>query len=336
MTEGKKTFSDMFKDKKALLEKIWPWAALVIVVAAGAYYYFNGQKNLLTLEQAKTKATDFINQYLIQPGMTATISQVVEEGGLYKIDLTVNGQNYSSYMTRDGKKFFTSAIDMEEIEGEAAQEEQAQSVPKSEKPQVELFVMSYCPYGTQAEKGILPVLDLLKDKIDFKLKFVNYLMHGEAELTENLRQHCIAQQEPQKLNAYLSCFLKEGKAQNCLTSAKIDSAKLAACEKSTDAQFSLKKSFQDKTLWENPNYPPFAIFNEDNTKYKITGSPTLVLNGVTVSAARDSESIKKVICGGFTSEPSECQTTLSSQVPSAGFGTAAAASTDSTTANCGQ
>ena len=32
---------------------------------------------------------------------------------------------------------------------------------------------------------------MLKDKIDFELKFVYYAMHGEEEIDEQLRQHCI-------------------------------------------------------------------------------------------------------------------------------------------------
>ena len=44
------------------------------------------------------------------------------------------------------------------------------TVPKSDKPLVELFVMAYCPYGTQAEKGLIPVIELLGDKIDASIK----------------------------------------------------------------------------------------------------------------------------------------------------------------------
>jgi hypothetical protein len=69
--------------------------------------------------------------------------------------------------------------------------------------------MSYCPFGTQAEKGILPVVNLLKDKIDFKVKFVNYAMHGKKEIDENNLQYCIQKEEPNKYNSYLTCFLKE-------------------------------------------------------------------------------------------------------------------------------
>lgn len=311
--------------KKSFIEKVWPWAALAIVVAAAGAYYFYGQKITpsLTLEQAKIRAGEFINKNLMQGGATATISQVVEESGLFKISLNVSGQEYTSFMTQDGKKFFTTAIDVEAAQKESAtaQSQQNQAVTKTEKPSVELFVMSYCPYGTQAEKGILPVVSLLGDKIDFKLKFVNYLMHGEKEMSENLRQYCIEKQEPQKLSNYLNCFLKAGDAQSCLASEKIDVGKLASCEQTTDAQFKIKQSFADKNSWDNPNYPPFAIFSADNQKYGVQGSPTLIINGTTVAtASRDPESFKKAICDAFTNEPEACKTVLASVAPAPGFG----------------
>jgi len=314
--------------KKNFVEKVWPWAALAIVVIGAGAYYFYGQKITpsLTLEQAKVKAGEFINKNLMQGGATATIGQVIEESGLFKISLNVSGQDYTSFMTRDGKKFFTTAIDIEAAQKEsgAAQTtpaQQNQATPKTDKPSVELFVMSYCPYGTQAEKGILPVVSLLSDKIDFKLKFVNYLMHGEKEMAENLRQYCIEKQEPQKFNNYLTCFLKAGDAQSCLASEKIDAAKLASCEQATDAQFKIKQSFADKNSWGNQSYPPFAIFDADNQKYGVQGSPTLVVNGVTVNkVARDPESFKKAICSAFTNEPTACKTVLASAAPAPGFG----------------
>ena len=322
------------ESKKNLIEKIWPWAALVIVVAgAGAYYYFYGQNSVLTLEQAKAKAEEFVNKSLLQGQTTASILQVVPESGLYKIDLSVNGQKFSSYMTRDGKKFFMSAMDIESVESQVQEQAKAQTPSQTEKPKVELFVMSYCPYGTQAEKAILPVLSLLKDKVDFNLKFVNYLMHGQQELDENLRQYCIGQQEPQKLVDYLTCFLKEGKASDCLVVVKVDAAKLASCVKTVDTKFSLNKNFKDEASWGDSSYPPFAIFNEDNQKYSVSGSPTLVINETKIAAARDPESLKKLICGAFIEQPSECQTVLSTETPSAGFGEGASSGTSG---NCVQ
>ena len=42
------------------------------------------------------------------------------------------------------------------------------------KPQIDFYVMSYCPYGNQAEEAIEPVYNLLKNKADFKPHYVFY------------------------------------------------------------------------------------------------------------------------------------------------------------------
>ena len=47
-------------------------------------------------------------------------------------------------------------------------------VNSDNKPQVDFFVMSYCPYGNQAEELIKPVYDQLKGKADFKPRYVIY------------------------------------------------------------------------------------------------------------------------------------------------------------------
>src|SRR5680860_695813 len=100
-------------------------------------------------------------------------------------------------MSKDGTKFFQSGINMETFAEEQAtqaasgNDAQAPSanVPKSDKPSVELYVFTYCPYGTQSEKGIIPAVKALGSKIDFKIKQIG-AMHGDHEKIEAQRQLC--------------------------------------------------------------------------------------------------------------------------------------------------
>ncbi|MBU2592465.1 MAG: hypothetical protein ABH867_01520 [Patescibacteria group bacterium] len=46
------------------------------------------------------------------------------------------------------------------------------SPEKSPKPNVKFFVMSYCPFGNQAEAGLKPVTDLLGTAVDWELRYV--------------------------------------------------------------------------------------------------------------------------------------------------------------------
>lgn len=207
---------------------------------------------------------------------------------------------------------------------------------KLEKPKVELFVMSHCPYGTQIEKGILPVADLLGDKIDFNVKFVYYAMHGEKELNEQMLQYCIEKDQNSKYTTYLKCFLKEGNSDECVSEVGIDKAALDACVAQADTEFKITEKFNDKSTWSGGSYPPFDIYKTENEEYGVGGSPTLVINGVIAQTGRDPASLLEAICTGFTNKPAECSVALSSETPSPGFGFETAASAAQTAgAGCG-
>jgi len=113
------------------------------------------------------------------------------------------------------------------------------------KPEVELFVMSYCPYGVQAEQELLPFFEKYGDTLDFKLRFiVNQKeastenasgtlaftsLHGETELIENKRQMVIAELYPDKLFDYLLCradHLQEAWV-NCAKEVGLDVGRIA-------------------------------------------------------------------------------------------------------------
>ncbi len=270
------------------------------------------------LEQARLKAEAFINDNFMQEGQKVTVSDIKLESDLYKFKVNlVGGQSIDSYMTKDGSKLFESAIDMTDTSTEVNNETPSAVAPKNDKPIVELFTMSHCPYGTQIEKGIIPVVETLKDKIDFSIKFCDYAMHGEIELKEQLKQYCISKEQPDKYISYLKCFLISGDSNACSASAKLSS--LDSCISKTDTEFSVMKNFNDKSTWMG-NYPTFNVFAKENTQYGVQGSPTLIINGTIVESARDSKSLLATICSAFNNPPEECNTGLSSATPAPGFG----------------
>ncbi|MDD5331525.1 MAG: thioredoxin domain-containing protein [Candidatus Nanoarchaeia archaeon] len=277
-------------------------------------------KAKISKEDAVTKAINYINTEVLKGQGTATIVSSSDEGSLYKFNMDIGGSKYESYVTKDGTLLLPQGIEMVETES-TPEETEVTGITKSDKPVVELFVMSHCPYGTQIEKGIIPVAETLKDKIDFKIKFVDYAMHGEKEVYEQLRQYCIQEEFNDKYFDYLTCFLDKGDTtETCLDKVGIDKTKLKACEDKADTEFDITKNFEDKTSWSGGTYPQFNIYKEENTKYGVQGSPTLVINGAVVKSARDSESLLATICSAFNTTPEECNTKLSSETPSAGFG----------------
>lgn len=191
---------------------------------------------------------------------------------------------------------------------------------KRDVPNVDVFVMSHCPFGTQIEKGILPVWELFGDKINLAIRFVDYAMHGKKEVDEQLKQYCVQQQGKETFQKYLTCFLKEGKEGDaCNKAAGVDDGKLTTCMKEADAKFNISKDFDNKEKWMG-RFPPFGIDAALAKKHNVRGSPTLVINDVVVQSGRNPKAIQEAICRAFKQKPAECDKPLSAENPSPGFG----------------
>lgn len=311
------------KHMKMKKSSLWMMISGILAVLLIISVYNNGGfgkgGGKLSAKEAADKAVAYINTNLLQPGTTATASDVKEENNLYRVKLNIGGREYDSYITKDGGLLFPSAVDLT-AKAETPAQNTAQpatpTVEKSDKPSVELFVMSHCPYGTQAEKGMIPVAELLGNKINFEIKFVNYAMHGEKEVLEELNQYCIKAEQGNKFLPYLKCFLKAGDGASCLSEAGIDKTKLESCTKKTDAEFKVTENLKNPT----GNYPAFLINDKECDEYGVSGSPTLVINGKIVSSARSPAAYLATICSAFNKAPAECEEELSSASPSAGFG----------------
>lgn len=259
-------------------------------------------------EEARAMAEKYLNDNYGRAGYPAlTIASIEDTGSVYKLVVNIPNGTLESYLSRDGKYFFLEGDDL--------------TGGKADKPKIELFVMSHCPYGTQIEKGILPVIEKLGDKVEFDLKFCGYAMHGEAELSEQLTQHCIQKEEQAKLIPYLKCFLGSQNSSACQSEVKVDTEKIGKCVSETDKQYKVKELFADQSTWYSGKYPKFDVDGEAVAKYSVSGSPTLIINGKQVnSGRRDPQGLLAAVCNTFEEAPAECQEALSETTPSAGFG----------------
>jgi hypothetical protein len=306
-----------------------PLSIVVIVaglIVAGAFIFVSRGK-VLPAQEAAEVAINYINENFPAVNNSASLVEVTDEGDVYKIHLKISLESgeyeYDSYVTKDGKYLFPDGYKIEEeiAEEEPSGEETTTEVPVQDRPDVKLFVMSYCPYGLQAQKMFLPVYDLLKDKAEMGVYFVDYIMHDKKEIDENLSQYCIQEEEKEKYADYLSCFVEDGDSAGCLSLAGIDQEKLTACVSATDEQFNITALYNDQNTWLNGAYPQFNVESDMNDQYGVSGSPTVVINDqiVTVSP-RSPENFKEIVCQAFESAPEECSQALSEDVPSYGFG----------------
>lgn len=199
---------------------------------------------------------------------------------------------------------------------------------KSNKPEVKFFVMSYCPYGNQAEAGMEPVYQLLKNKVDWQPRYVIYKdycsrstgsekttceknnclktgdeiycsMHGVAELNQDIREICAFNLgDLNKWWQFVSGTNKNcnvGNIETCWTGeakkAGLDTNKITGCL----------------------NREKFALAKKETAemdKYQAFGSPAVFINGAAYNGGRSPEDYKKAICNAFETQPEECKTVL--------------------------
>ncbi len=326
--------NNVSKAKEKIKSNPWVMVSIVlgIVVIVLLFMVLRGgvTGNVISGDQAGNDIVTYLNE---KTGGGVEYVRNEDIGSLYKVTVSYQGQEIPVYTTKDGKYFVQGAIPMtgEVVGNLAADTETPKDVPKSDKPKVQAFIFSYCPYGLQFEKALFPVYDLLKNKADINIVAIG-AMHGEYEKQESLRQISIEQlYSRDKLFAYL----KEFNANTNIGSCGGDDTCL---NKYLPAIYS--KLGIDKTKVENyMKADALTIYDAQGSEASglgISGSPTFVINGVQVQVSRNADAIKKAVCSAFNTAPSECSQTLSTASPGAGFGTSASGSASSAAAGCVQ
>jgi hypothetical protein len=270
---------------------------------------------------------NFLSAY----GAIAKVTNSTIMGGItvMNVDIVQNGTTLSNgevYVSSDGELVLLGTMYNMSKPVPTVNQTQTQTdttattqAPKTDTPDVSLYVMAFCPYGQQAEDGMWPVLDLIKDKINFQLHYVIYSptyykgqestyclngtycsMHGVGEVNEDMRQKCIMQSYNSSVwLSYIKEINSKCSASNVDTcwegvaqAAGIDTAAVKNCFNSSATSFALS----EQTL---------------NEQYGVQGSPMMFINGVEYQGGRTADSYKTAICNAFNTAPSECGQALS-------------------------
>lgn len=324
-------------DKKAFFIGL----IVIVVIIVGAFAYNKSGLNLFGMSKEKIaqKAIDYINNNGLAQS-TASLVNVSEESGLVKIKIKIGDNEFDSYISKDGKFLFPTALNMDEGEENSSENDQVSeedvkqtcdSMQKTDSPVLEAYVVSQCPYGLQMQRVLADVVANVPDLAQNIL--VRYIgdvsggkinsMHGDGEAQENLRQICIRDEQRSKYWNYVSCYIKAGDSAGCLTSSGIDNSKLSSCM--TDSSRGLAYAKEDFDL---------------NSQYDVQGSPTLVINGAQVSefnfGGRTSDAIKTIICCASSSEPGYCSTELNTTSAASSFSETYGGSGSNNSASCGE
>lgn len=280
--------------------------------------------------------------YLLNTGEEIPVTYVSYEtqgthGVLY---YEVMGQQMPIYVSMDYQYLYPSAINLEQMESEIAAAKEAYLAslsaapvepvvtPTSAEPEVQLFIMSNCPYGNQAENGIVSVVSLLDDEVAFEPVYIIYdesihpaysaesgeclvdaqnvtycSMHGLYELEQGVREKVI-------YNIYGEAVWAEyvtGVNNDCYALGQ----DIETCWKDVAYEMGLDTTLIEET-YATDLYTILAREKQLTFATENFGSPSLVINGVKYSGSRTAEDYKAAICAAFDTEPEDCVVTLSS------------------------
>jgi protein-disulfide isomerase len=312
------------KAPKSIKFNVWMFTTAVFLIAflILAYFYFSkpvDQMKVIDPEEAGKKAVDYINENLLQPGTSVSLDDVEEIAGIYKVVVSYQGQKIPVYITKDGNYLFLSnplKTSEKIIREEESQTTGEFDAPDNEKPDVELYVMSFCPYGVQAENAMKPVVDLLKDKANFKIRFIANVggnttesvssLHGMNEAKEDLRQLCIQKYYDQ--TTFWNYLMEI--SSKCFSLYR-DEAALDSCWKNASRELGIDINKIENCAYGSEGLDMLKADESLTRKYGITGSPTLLINGQRYNGPRTPEDFKKAVCSGFVAEPVECSRSLS-------------------------
>lgn len=294
-----------------LSKYFWPAISAVLAVLLLASV-FSGSRPVsqnpkaLDTNEFSLKMKGFIQSSLLSAPAEVSIQNITEENGLYRFSVLLNGKLAgTSYATKDGTLLFPQSIDVEKIiqERAAAAEKANEPLvpPKSDVPKVQLFVMSQCPYGIQAENAMKPVLDALSGKISFELKFIANenadgtfsSLHGQAEVDEDKRQACA-------MNVYLNymdyVICRNANINNdwqsCATRNGMNVEVIRACSEGKEGDGLLSSNIK--------------LGNEIG----VSSSPTILINSKQYPGQRTPDAFLGAICSAFNNPPANCSQQL--------------------------
>ena len=317
---------------KTVNKNVWRYttiALLVIVVSLLAVFLWPNNKSITgniiatSSDEVIANALSNFNKNILQGRANASLISIKEENDLYALKINIsdaqNSDIYDTYLTKNGELLFLaqSAINLT-LEPTSSTPPASQETPKTAKPTVQLYVMAFCPYGIQAEQAMKPVVDLLGSKADIQVHFIVSIsgttvnsLHGDYEAKEDMRQACIWKNYGQttfwKYVTYINSNCNKNNLDTCWKDAakntSVDVSKIETCV--TSEGLNLMKAEE-------------ALSNQNG----VSGSPTLIINGVTYSGARTPDAYKEGICNAFTTKPSECSQNLSTTGSAASGGCA--------------
>jgi len=315
----------------------------------------------LNEQEVFDKVKAFLDKSFFEPqGGEARVSELEKiNDNLYSVkieflvDDVLQGE-FLSYITPDNKQLINGSLfNMDEPYVAPTPVPQptveVQDIPKTETPNVKMFVMTYCPYGNQAEDGLGPVYRLLGDKIDFEPHFVYYSNYcgwgikcqctdgttadgkcienpNYSEAPDAKEEYCYDFEEEQPVYCSMHGVqeLNEGIRETCawkyddhakwwdyvdLVNTECSSANIDECWEQYAVQAGLDVE-SIKSCFETEIESILAEEVALSKEMGVQGSPSVFVNDTDYAGGRAAENYKQGICASFTEAPEECEQAL--------------------------
>lgn len=302
--------------------------AALIGVTAGHFLFPSGSITGSSVSSSNGSAEEVVSLMNKASPVNATLKNVEEFHGLYRIIVKARGREMPLYMTEDGEYLFSGATKISSLrqrlnsnQSQSSQQQQEEfDAPDKDKPTVELFVQAFCPYGGQSENAMKPVYALLGDKINWEPHYIVSeqngeikSLHGSKEVEQDKRELCILEEYGVDTWFDFVTYVNKncGSSGSCWQAAantsEIDVNSIKTCVKKRGT--SLLKEEAQIIQKRGIRASPTLIINGEK---KPTIRGTLTINGedFELKEQRSPKAYKEAICSGFKSEPEVCNTEL--------------------------
>lgn len=86
----------------------------IVLVLGGLCLMSSDDASEFSLAEIEETSLEFINNVLLAGESTASITEISEERGLFRVELEIEGYPYTSYITKDLGLFFPEGLDIDE------------------------------------------------------------------------------------------------------------------------------------------------------------------------------------------------------------------------------
>ncbi len=314
-------------------------AVVTLVIGFGAgYVLFSGQttetteggttaeSNKFVYDESKINGitnlfSDYFYVYSQGQPVEFTYDSYYETDNYVNLVYVFNGQAFDVYISKDYKYLYPSVLEYNEFKaevdaakaqmGEAPETAEPEELEQTDTPEVLLFVMSFCPYGNVAEDAMGPVVNAIGDSMYFEPVYIVSggpgawsSLHGQVELNQDVREKIIYNlYGPEAWMEYV-----------LLVNAQCDYTNADECWTGPAEAMGINVS-EVEALFGNSSYVD-ELLTKDATlggMYGVRGSPTLIINGMTMSVARTPDAYKTAVCSADLTPDENCSAELSAE-----------------------